>query len=186
MMSPLIRAAMSRIGTGAGLLNRASSGVGADMLNKAPDGRSWQEVLASRNQSPNARVAQGFGDMNPTPPAAGPSQDAAPKGGMLPQAPVDRIRMAFDAMREQHKNDPGPPMDLSKFGSVNVPDQTRPPLGNDGQPQQQQQAPQNPNQSPGFFMRNAMNQQDPESRMALDPAMAAKAPMGSPFSGLFG
>jgi hypothetical protein len=191
-MNPIIRAMMARVGGASRLLGNASSGTGNDMLTTAPDGRSWNDVMQSRN--PQGRIDQAFEAL-----PVGPTQQQANNG----PAPIDRIKAAFDAMRahQQQPNvmgmggpahpdangvygpdatmmgQPAPgPMNLASHGVVNVPDLPRP-------------APQEEPPQPGFFMRNALAQRDPEGGGYLNPEMASKAMSGmggSPFAGLFG
>jgi hypothetical protein len=182
---------MARVGGASRLLGNASSGTGNDMLTTAPDGRSWNDVMQSRN--PQGRIDQAFEAL-----PVGPTQQQANNG----PAPIDRIKAAFEAMRahQQQPNvmgmsgpahpdangvygpdatmmgQPAPgPMNLASHGVVNVPDLPRP-------------APQEEPPQPGFFMRNALAQRDPEGGGYLNPEMASKAMHGSanPFAGLFG
>ena len=171
---------MSRIGSAGRFLNMASTGnSGGDLMLKAPDGRSWQDVI--QGQSPNQRVADAFSQI--------PAEKAA--------SPVDRIRAAFEAMRAGQKpptvigdtadangvygpnavmlpGGPGAPMNLASHGVVNVPDRVPP------------APPQDPQSNPiGFFLRNALAQRDQESGNYLNPTVGTQA-MASPFKGLFG
>jgi hypothetical protein len=90
------------------------------------------------------------------------------------QPPNDRVAAAFDAIRSRPAQQApmAPPMSLASHAFVNVPDKAP-------------QAPAQPEPSPiGFFLRNAMMQQDPSGGGYLDPTQAQQA-QASPFKGLF-
>ena len=142
----------------------------------------------AKRPSPMSRIMEGF--------------DAIKKQ-RSEMAPTDRIKAAFDAMRSSPQMEmpdasgvygpnatlgvnvmPGlvkepvrPPMNLAAHGVVTVPDRVRPAV---------EQAPETDTSPMGFFMRNALAQQDRESGQYLNPEAAKKAMASSPFSGLFG
>jgi hypothetical protein len=108
------------------------------------------------------------------------SGNVAPQESLTAQAghtPMDRVKAAFDALREQGygSGNGGAPMSLAQHMSVTVPDKARP---------------EAPAAAPaddggiGFFMRNALAQRAEPGGDYLDPEMAAKA-MASPFLGMF-
>jgi hypothetical protein len=127
------------------------------------------------------------------------------------QSPIDRIKAAFDSLKDMHKgpdqtpentamlagpNSPSP-FDTMQwpYGPVGAPSQAQgasppaAPQGPSGVPMPQPRpegAPPPPDQGPmmSFFQRNTALQRDPVTGEYIDPASAAKANPGV-FHGLF-
>jgi hypothetical protein len=182
-MNPIIRAMMSHIGSASKLLGNASNGTSNDMMLKAPDGRSWNDVMQSRN--PQGRIDQAFEAL-----PVGPTQQQA--NG---PAPIDRIKAAFEAMRahQQQPNvmgmsgpahpdangvygpdatmmgQPAPgPMNLASHGVVNCARLTASRASGGAQQQPM-----------GFFMRNATGATRPRRRRLPEPGDGVKGHVGN-------
>lgn len=128
--------------------------------------------------------------------AAGPDKpDSTPA-----QSPMDRIKAAFDSLKDMHKGPDQTPANIGVLPQGASPfDNAQWPYGPVGAPSQTQAQPQTPmpmarpaeapqadtsNPMMSLFQRSAAMQQDPLTGSYIDPAAAAKARPGI-FQGLF-
>lgn len=130
---------------------------------------------------------------------AGADSDKAPQ-----QSPIDRIKAAFDQLKDMHKGPDQTPANMAALASSNQPfdfESAHWPVGPVGAPSQSMASappppgvpmprprpPEAPQESPmmSLFQRSAAMQQDPNGGGYIDPATAAKA-QPNIFHGLFG
>ncbi len=189
-VSPILRALGGSSFSGDGELMRGSRARSMfDSLKTLPAGNSAAARVATGHKDANTypgvspfdfskplQQPTGEGLFGGTLPSSG---NVAPQESLAAQSvhtPNDRVKAAFDALREQGYG-VKPPLNLNAHRSVTVPDKVSAP-----------EAPAVDEQSPiGFFMRNAMAQRAEPGGEYLDPMMAKKAMAApSPFAGMFG
>lgn len=155
------------------------------LMNKAPGGRDWKQVIAdyqAKHPAAPAPAMPGVSGMaddmlgqaagNTAPVAPAPRQlPNLPQFGFGPQVPQSMqgpslAQLLSNAVKGQ---DPGQPLNLNSLNSVTVPDKVPMPAPRPAE------APAPTSDPMSFFMRNAYLQKDRDSGEYLDPTYAARA-----------
>lgn len=199
-MNPLIRLLMTSA-WGKGVGDRFGGSQTSDFKNLTDAYKSYKDAAASGDQFSDKPSPLDTAQW-PHGPVGAPSGDSD-KSPMGPLTPMDRIKAAFDSLKDMHKpemptlaqslpQDGSSPFDNAQwpYGPVGAPSQAQAQGGAGAgvpmprpRPAEAQQADQGPMMS--LFQRSAALQKDPLTGEFIDPINAAKA-QPNIFKGLFG